>query len=978
MKIEADNIEVFFALIALLPIVIALAYTTLDKVKGTRKKLVISARAFTVLLVVTGLAGIKLWHQETEDQLASFVLIDVSQSIPDAVLEDAYPRIQELLDKSDEDHQCGVVLFANDAQVAFSLSAEHIDKTALSNAVSSFRDQAQKHPQQETNLNKAIDVARSLFPADRGSRLLIYSDANANVAGADANIAICKGRGIDVFVSAYSFEKAAFDIALKKCTVPTKVSRGQGFEVEIEISTRSDCEATLSLFRNGLLLKEKALSLKEGASKHVFHELLEKADSYIYRAVISSDKEQENVNNDSAYAFTKLGGQINLLILGEDLLEARSLMTACEANDIEAEFRLPQGAPQSLMDLLRFDVVVLNNIRAKAIRDSSANLLVDYVRTFGRKLINIGLDSSNGYGSSPIGEALPVVTDVSRMKVPSSSVIVIADTSKSLILQNNKPMSEAAMDEKKLLNRPRLIRQAVKNVMNSLSNNDFFGCIGFGDTRYDPVWIVQPQKVYDRNNIIQSIDKLMVTKPYFINPQELEAVINELQPKKKRTADEYATDFDKMISPFSLPHINQKKLMNYLRYTIGCQKKGILPNKIAAKIDTLLQKNMFLARSNVYLSIRNCITALGQKDTADKRIIIISDGYFEGNVDYTKLSAQLSADGIDVSILTWHDAGNIDTTALQNMSKLGKGHYKVYSTDGDQKTQTLANPAVMESVFQAQKVSSSPLLKGNNITLAPALYGYVRSTPKLGAQTLLGVPPDLEPLLASWTYGLGSSLVFTSDAQDRWASSWINNWEKGYQQLWTSIISNSESAREDIQLIPELKINGRHVEISVDIIKDGLHFVNGENLTVRFYYLGTQGYLFAKEKYQDLSMRQLKPGMYAGAFTAEKKGMYIARISNEDKTLIENIGIIISTDAEAGILHVDTNRAEKWADIGGGALNPSVEMLMDIENKSHQAAYNMSAIALIIAALCFVIDVILRRWPAFHLLLSKKAKNEST
>src|SRR5207248_2503595 len=51
----------------------------------------------------------------------------------------------------------------------------------------------------------------------------------------------------------------------------------------------------------------------------------------------------------------------------------------------------------------------------------------------------------------------------------------------------------------------------------------------------------------------------------------------------------------------------------------------------------------------------------------------------------------------------------------------------------------------------------------------PALAGYVATTPRAAADIVLKSPQG-DPLLATWQYGLGRVLAWTSDAQGRWTA----------------------------------------------------------------------------------------------------------------------------------------------------------------------------------------------------------------
>ena len=62
--------------------------------------------------------------------------------------------------------------------------------------------------------------------------------------------------------------------------------------------------------------------------------------------------------------------------------------------------------------------------------------------------------------------------------------------------------------------------------------------------------------------------------------------------------------------------------------------------------------------------------------------------------------------------------------------------------------------------------------KSTDIDAFPPLRGYVETKPRERANLELVVMTEgkAHPLLASWHYGKGRSLAFTSDANGRWSS----------------------------------------------------------------------------------------------------------------------------------------------------------------------------------------------------------------
>jgi len=72
-------------------------------------------------------------------------------------------------------------------------------------------------------------------------------------------------------------------------------------------------------------------------------------------------------------------------------------------------------------------------------------------------------------------------------------------------------------------------------------------------------------------------------------------------------------------------------------------------------------------------------------------------------------------------------------------------------------------------------------LAGVDLAKAPPLLGYIETVAKPACNQIL-VSEAADPLLAWWRFGKGTSVAFTSDAQDRWAAKWLV-WQ-GFKPFW--------------------------------------------------------------------------------------------------------------------------------------------------------------------------------------------------
>ena len=969
-----------FALLALLaPVVLWAALMTFDPVRGARKALVVALRVFVVIAVVSGLASVRWWTRSPEEKLCVLALVDVSKSVPASALDAAAPRIDELLSKADDAHSVGLVLFSGSARVAIPPDTKPPAPGAARKAIESARAKSpDAAPDADaTNVERALDLAVSLFPAGAGRRIVLFSDGNATDGDALTRLSRCRASGVDVSTVLLSHDRAPFDLAVTSCRVPSRVLPSVGFDVKVGLSARAECDATLSLYRNGYLLEERPVRLAAGPREETFRQRLDDPGLYFYRAHVSTKLKQESVENDAAFAFTRLKTSPKALVLGETDLESRHLMSALRDGGVVAEFRTADGAPEQLADALDFDAVVLNNLRASALNGPQQRLLRDYVELFGGSLLVIGLDPVGGYSGSPVEEALPVVTDTDRLGKISTSVIVIADTSRSLILADREDRKSPGGGGEDL-SRPEIIRRTSKQILAGLGDGDWYGLIGFGSEQYPPRWVVRPQKVYDRRKIESNIDDRLITSPRFPDAEALASVIARMAaPASPMEPEPLARAVEALADPLHLPHIQPRALMPFLRNRLHAAKEAINPDEIAQAVERELVPNAFLGRSNASRSILRAVSELKQRETARKGIILLTDGYLDGDTDYDRLSGQLAADGISVSTIALKE-DDANKPALEGIARWGAGQCyrvddpKTFSERFRRELESAARPRVCEFPFRARKVADSPLVRGVDVSVAPQLFGYVRTSPKLGARNILAVPPDYEPLLASWDFGAGRAAVFTSDAQERWASLWLRDWPQGFSRLWGSVLNGLCERSAGRRIIPQLDVSGPRVELAADFIDESNSFLNGEPLRARFYYLGEEGYVFSRTSAQEAAMPQVAPGRYACDYRATRKGVYVARISGKGPRDVASVGFVVSLLAEETTLTADEPALKSWASAGGGRFGGPAAEWTSLASKTRERAVDVSSWAMLLAAIAFTFDVVVRRWPAVARFLARR------
>ncbi len=153
-----------------------------------------------------------------------------------------------------------------------------------------------------------------------------------------------------------------------------------------------------------------------------------------------------------------------------------------------------------------------------------------------------------------------------------------------------------------------------------------------------------------------------------------------------------------------------------------------------------------------------------------------------------------------------------------------------------------------------------------------------------------------DPLLATWQYGLGRSVAWTSDATGRWGQDWVR-WE-GFATFWNQTVRWSFGARPAGGLESRVTLDGDTARLTVDAQRDG-QFLNGLTLTANVVDPAGQT--------QTVSLQQIGPGRYEGTFAPSGEGAYVIgvgatsdelRVTSEEGGLQTTAGWVLGYSPE--------------------------------------------------------------------------------
>jgi hypothetical protein len=164
----------------------------------------------------------------------------------------------------------------------------------------------------------------------------------------------------------------------------------------------------------------------------------------------------------------------------------------------------------------------------------------------------------------------------------------------------------------------------------------------------------------------------------------------------------------------------------------------------------------------------------------------------------------------------------------------------------------------------------------------PAITGLVLTSPKENELVEMPIVSPLptgqvNPILAHWTYGLGRSVAFTSDAGRRWAKSWPD-WQS-YAAFWSQVIRWSMRPAERGNLTLSVRRDEGRIKVVVDALDKENQFLN---------FLQIQGNIVDPDlKASTIELVQTAPGRYEGTVdNAEGSGNYFVNLGyrGPDKT----------------------------------------------------------------------------------------------
>ncbi len=321
----------------------------------------------------------------------------------------------------------------------------------------------------------------------------------------------------------------------------------------------------------------------------------------------------------------------------------------------------------------------------------------------------------------------------------------------------------------------------------------------------------------------------------------------------------------------------------------------------------------------VDLSLQTGYAALLKESVQLKHLLLFADGSdAEERSGAFGLVTMAKSRGITTSVVALGNGP--DVPDLERMSKLGDGRFYLIEDATRlpavfaQETVLAARSSINEVPFRPDVAAQSPVLRGVDMSQAPSLSGYVVTIPKGRAQVVLS-GPEGDPLLASWSVGVGRAAVFTSDYKDRWGQAWTS-WsgaEKLFGQLARELARRADNPRVRL----EADTTGGELRLRASVTDE-----RGRSESLRRLVAKVTA---PDGSTSDVPLDAVGPGLYSATLPAGRPGAYVATLVDEQTKVVEaTTGAVLSLGDELRPTGTDRGILKRIAEQSDGKVRDTL------------------------------------------------------
>jgi hypothetical protein len=816
-------------LVLVFPFVVLVSHRSLAGLGPVRRWFAIGLRCLLILLLTLALAEMRL--RKPNDTTTVFFLVDRSQSVPqdidpeDKTLTDRrWVRVKKFISESvfkrgagHERDQAGVIAFGRRPKLV--LPASDVPRVNLEDESFSSVDTTY------TDIAAAIKLALASFPEGTAKRMVLVSDGNENLGNAEEQARIAKQNGVQIDVvplaTGYRNEN---EVLVERVEAPPMTEQGARLPIRVLVRSYNPRPVTGTL---------KLEQLTEGRA-----------------AAPVSIEPGPGVKERGPPALVQLRPGLNAFSFRQTLEAVQRSYTY-------------QAVFQPLESVTEAGEVV-RGLAGDRVQNNSAST---HVVALGRRRVLFVEPRGKGGEHDQLIQRLSAAGE-SKFQVTSitSDLLPIGKTDMGVFLSNfdcvviaNVPAEEIGEEQQEMI-RANTFDQGCGLVV--IGGKESYGAGGYQGTPLEKALPVDCDiksiKVAGKGGLVLIMHASEMDSGNALQKQIAKQAISKLGP-----ADMCGVLY------FDFNH----------RWHIPFQ--DVAPNKPAMlrQVDRMQPGDMMDFDPALMMATEEMTKA--KHNLATKHIIIISDGDPQlRNPAYLQKMKQLGVTCTTVGVAT-HGAPE-NTKMTQMATATGGRAYinpppKAIPGIYIKETRLVSQSFIYEQRFTPRlQLASGPTDKLAGAL--PPLFGFVRTTLKPSTSVEMGIegPPTLDqrfPILASWQYGLGKAVAFTSDAESSGGRlGWDRDWAGSdmYLKFWEQVIGWALRGVETGKLSIATEYRDGKVRVTVS----GRDDKNRPLTDLRLQGLVTAPEQKPAGKPIELKFEQKSSGEYEAEFKAEEEGTY--------------------------------------------------------------------------------------------------------
>lgn len=357
--------------------------------------------------------------------------------------------------------------------------------------------------------------------------------------------------------------------------------------------------------------------------------------------------------------------------------------------------------------------------------------------------------------------------------------------------------------------------------------------------------------------------------------------------------------------------------------------------------------------TSIYPAVRAAYDKIRKSNGELKHIVLLSDG--EDEFPYSQYQDILDAmEEENITLSTVALGAGANNSLMERLAQEGGGRCYT-SKSGNDLPRIFAQEVFLSTKSYLNNRKFTPVLKQKGKILngvveegIPKLLGYIATTAKDLATVHLESDTK-EPILASWQYGLGKTIAFTSDGENKWTGNYAT-WEK-YGTMWKNMIQYVTMDEEEQGGKVEIEQSGStaHIKYTTDTYS--------KDSKVNVIYTDEDG------KQQTLNLEATGAGKFEKDITFPGLGLYMLNITHkEGKDMVATKNTAVAMQYSREYRYMEENEAlDQFVNNVGGTVVTKPKEVFASKLDKVMASYDLTNIWLLFACVIFFFSIAYKR-----------------